>query len=124
MKYSRTYCVAFLALTAGCSTTTDLSGRMADLQGQDVARALDIWGQPESRESFGEQTVLIWRDRGWALLPEDAEARADSPAVICERMLAVTQSGEITGWRWRGDACLALHTETASSPMLMGAARP
>ena len=124
MKYFRTLCVTILALTAGCSTTTDLSGRMADWQGQDVAQALEIWGEPETRENFGEQTVLIWRDRASALLPEYAEARADSPTVICERMLAVTDSGEITGWRWRGDACLALHTAPMPSPMLMGAARP
>ncbi len=120
MKYSRTLCVAILALTAGCSTTTDLSERMAGWQGQNVGQAIEIWGEPESTEAFGEQTVLIWRDRGWALLPQNAEARADSPAIVCERMLAVTDSGEITGWRWRGDACLALHAEPGVTPALMG----
>lgn len=124
MKYSHTLCIAMLALTAGCSTTTDLSGRMADWQGRHVAQALESWGEPESREAFGEQTVLIWRDRAASLLPDDAEARFDSIAIICERMLAVTDGGEITGWRWRGDACLALHAAPVPSPVLMGAARP
>ncbi len=123
MKYSRTLCIALLALTAGCSTTPDLTERMTGWQGQPVVEALEVWGKPESREPFGEQTVLIWRDRGWTLLPEDADARADSPAVICERMLAVANGGEITGWRWRGDACLTLHSDPDTPPMLMGTAR-
>ncbi len=124
MKYSHIFCIAMLALTAGCSTTTDLSGRMADWQGQDVAQALQTWGEPESQQAFGEQTVLIWRDRAGALLPGDAEAHANFSTVICERMLAVTDSGEITGWRWRGNACLALHTEPLPSARLMGAVHP
>ncbi|MDJ0911077.1 MAG: hypothetical protein QNI99_17985 [Woeseiaceae bacterium] len=125
MKYFRTLCLALLVLTAGCSTTTNLSDQMAGWQGQSVTEALHVWGEPEAEEAFGEQTVLIWRDRGWTLLPEAAEARVDSPAVVCERMLAVTDSGEITGWRWRGDACLALHAEPGiSSSSLMGHARP
>ncbi len=123
MKYSRTLCLALLVLTAGCSTT-NLSDQMAGWQGQSVTQALQTWGEPEAEESFGEQTVLIWRDRGWTLLPEGAEARVDSPAVVCERMLAVTDSGEITGWRWRGDACLALHAQPGMSPSLMGYATP
>ena len=97
---------------------------MAGWQGQDVAQALELWGQPEATEAFGEQTVLIWRDRGWALLPEYAEARVDSPAIVCERLLAVTDTGEITGWRWRGDACLALHGQPGTSPSLMGYTTP
>ncbi len=124
MKHSRTLFIALLALSAGCSTTTDLSDQMAGWQGESVTQALELWGAPEAREPFGEQTVLIWRDRGWALLPEDAQARADSPAVVCERMLAVTASGEITGWRWRGDACMALHGQPGTSPALMGFATP
>ena len=124
MKYSRTLCITLLVLTAGCSTTPDLTERMTGWQGQPVTEALEVWGEPEVREAFGEQTVLIWRDRGWALMPEFAEARADSPAVVCERMLAVTDGGEITGWRWRGDACLALHAQPGMSPSMMGYARP
>lgn len=111
MKHSRILLIALLALTAGCSTTADLSERMAGWQGQSVGPALALWGEPESREPFGEQTVLIWRDRGWTLLPEDAEARADRAVIVCERMLAVDRSGEITGWRWRGDACEGLHAD-------------
>ncbi len=119
MKHSRTLCIALLALTAGCSTTTDLSGQMAGWQGQHVGAALELWGTPEAEEAFGEQTVMIWRDRGWALLPEKAAARADSPAIVCERMLAVDGSGEITGWRWRGDACTDLHAGGGVSPAIL-----
>ncbi len=111
MKYSLILSIAVLALTGGCSTTTDLSGQMSDWQGQDVTQAIEHWGEPETREPFGEQTVLIWRDRGWALLPAGSEASVDAAAVVCERMLAVSGGGEVTGWRWRGDACLSLHAE-------------
>ena len=124
MKHSRTLFIALLALSAGCSTTTNLSGQMAGWQGQDVTQALQIWGEPDAEEAFGEQTVLIWRDRAWALLPEAADARANSPVIVCERMLAVTDGGEITGWRWRGDACLTLHGQPGTSPSLMSYSTP
>ena len=56
-------------------------GRMA---GRERDRGLEAWDAPETEEEFGEQTVLIWRDRGLALLLEAAEARMDSAAVVCE----------------------------------------
>ncbi len=119
MKYSLILSIAVLALSSGCAATTDLSGRMAGWQGQDVTQAIDAWGQPDAQEAFGEQTVLIWQDRGWSLLPEGAVARSDSAAVICERLLAVTDDGEVTGWRWRGDACLSLHAEPVATRTML-----
>ncbi len=84
---------------AACGTTGALSGSMANMQGQPIGEALAAWGEPEATEPFGEQTVMIWRDYAPA---------ASVPIVICERWLAVDESGKVTGWRWRGDACESL----------------
>ena len=101
------------ALMSGCASTQSLSDRMADWQGQPVGAAVEAWGQPESERTFGDETVLIWRDRAFHLMPTGFTSDLDTAAVICERMLAVSGSGTITGWRWRGDACLRLHDTSA-----------
>ena len=92
----RTAILLTMALaTSGCSATGALSGTMADMQGASIADAFTAWGEPEITETVGEQTLFVWRDY----------ATAAVPIVICERMLAADESGTVTGWRWRGDAC-------------------
>lgn len=97
MKASITLLTLFLVLSGGCASTGSLSSEMADWQGEDVGVALAAWGEPEAERAFGSQTILIWRDRSAFV--------AGPNGVVCERMLAVAVDGEITGWRWRGDAC-------------------
>ncbi|MBT8099980.1 MAG: hypothetical protein KJO82_09535 [Gammaproteobacteria bacterium] len=105
--------IALLALTTGCSTTTSLSGQMADWQGQNIGVAIGAWGQPDSEQAFGDESVLIWQDRAYQFLPGDVAPNWTSAAVVCERMLAITDDGTITGWRWRGDSCPTLYTPDA-----------
>lgn len=96
----RTGILAVLLLAAaGCSTTGTLSGSMADMQGTSIAEAFKAWGEPEITETVGAQTVFVWRDYATS---------AAVPIIICERMLAADDSGTITGWRWRGDACKSI----------------
>ena len=90
-----------LALLGGCATGGGLSRQMADWQSQNVSVALEAWGNPDSRERFGDETLLSWYDRAPAIF---AVADVSAP-VICTRMLAVATDGTITGWRWRGDRC-------------------
>ena len=99
----KAFLLFLLAGLAACSTTGSLSGNMAAMQGQPMGTALTAWGEPEARETYGSQTVLIWRDYA----PGFAET---APQVLCERHLAVDDSGTVTGWRWRGDACETLVT--------------
>ena len=97
MKASISLLPLILVLSAGCASTGSLSSEMAGWQGEDVSVALGAWGEPEAKQTFGSQTILIWRDRS---------AFVTGPnGVVCERMLAVADDGAITGWRWRGDAC-------------------
>ncbi|MDJ0939217.1 MAG: hypothetical protein QNJ00_05600 [Woeseiaceae bacterium] len=97
---------ALSALLVGCGTTASLSNDMAGWQGDHVSIALEAWGQPEAEQAFGAETVLIWRDRSTE--PPAYLAEPGVPQVVCERMLAVDETGTITGWRWRGDACESL----------------
>ena len=93
--------IAILGLSAGCASTGQLTEEMAGWQGQHLDTALAEWDEPETRRAFGDETVLIWRDRAGKLAPDGIVA----DNVVCERMLAVAADGSITGWRWRGDAC-------------------
>ena len=89
--------IAILTMSAGCASTGSLSSEMAGWQGEDVGIAIAAWGEPEAERAFGDETILIWRDR---------PAVVSAPgAVVCERMLAIAEDSTITGWRWRGDAC-------------------
>lgn len=105
--------IALLALTTGCAGNATLSGQMADWQGQNVGVAISAWGQPDSEQAFGDESVLVWQDRAYQFLPSDAAPNRTSAAVVCERMLAVTDEGTITGWRWRGDSCPTLYSPDA-----------
>ena len=98
-----------LGVMAGCSTTATLSGTMADMQGASIGNAFTAWGEPEATETMGEQTVFVWRDYA---------AGASVPIVICERMLAADDSGTVTGWRWRGDACESIDEATRANSAL------
>ena len=91
--------IATSLLIAGCASSGSLSREMAELQDEHVSTVVDVWGQPDTQETFGQETVLIWYDR--------APAAFDmaTSVIVCERMLAVTAEGTITGWRWRGDHC-------------------
>ncbi len=91
-----------IGLASGCALQDPLSADMSALQGEHVSTALAAWGAPEDERAFGDETVLIWRDRTAAYSLPAGSADA---AVICERMLAVADDGTITGWRWRGNAC-------------------
>ena len=96
---------ATLALSASAANDS-LSQRMAAWQGQPIGVATAVWGAPQAETGFGDQTVLVWRDFGTG--PEG------TPAMLCERMLAVAADGVISGWRWRGDACPSLGAETGA----------
>lgn len=96
------------ALASGCASQSPLTADMSAWQGDDISVALASWGAPEDERAFGDEIVLIWRDRAPSYSPS---GRLDEPAdsaVLCERMLAVAGDGTITGWRWRGDACESL----------------
>lgn len=92
--------LAAVLLLAGCASSHSLSREMAGWEGGNVADAIAVWGLPEESSEIAGQTVLIWRDRS----PPGLDG---VPAVVCQRMLAVSREGTITGWRWRGDACVA-----------------
>lgn len=109
MKHTTISLLALLSLTTGCTTTASLSERMAAWQGQNVGEAIAIWGQPDAEQAYRDESVLIWHDHASQLLRVSATGEWTA-AVVCERMLAVTDDGTITGWRWRGDSCPALHT--------------
>ena len=91
--------VAAVMLLAGCASSGNLSREMASLQNGSVASVVAVWGEPDSQKTYGEETVLIWYDRA------PAAYGVATSVVVCERMLAVTNEGTITGWRWRGDRC-------------------
>lgn len=100
--------LVLIGLAAGCATSNPLSGEMAGWRGNHVSAALGAWGEPEERRAFGDETVLIWRDRASSASPSGRIARPARAAVLCERMLAVADDGTVTGWRWRGDACATM----------------
>ena len=107
-------CVAMvlLAMLSGCAAGGGLSREMADWQGKPVAVVLDEWGTPDAQAPIGDETLLTWYDRAPVTY-----GFIDAPAVsgvICERMLAVTDAGTITGWRWRGDHCNEVPASTRS----------
>lgn len=91
--------IAAAVLLTGCASSGNLSREMASLQDESVASIVAVWGQPDSQKAFGNETVLIWYDRA------PAAFGVATSVVVCERMLAVTSEGTITGWRWRGDRC-------------------
>lgn len=97
-----------LVLAAGCATRDPLSAGMAAWQGEDVSVALETWGAPEDERAFGDETVLIWRDRASMHPPSGRLTDPPKAAVLCERLLAVDDDGTITGWRWRGNACASI----------------
>lgn len=111
-----------LAFASGCATTDGLSSQMAGWQGNNIGAAIEAWGIPDAEQDFGDQTVFIWRDRAYGVLPINAETDTSSAIVICERMLAVTDAGTVTGWRWRGDACPGMHTDMAAGHILASSA--
>lgn len=94
-----------IALASGCASQGPLSTGMAAWQGEDVSVALETWGAPEDERAFGDETILVWRDRAAPHSPSGRLAEPAEAAVLCERMLAVDGEGTITGWRWRGSAC-------------------
>ncbi|MEO1203245.1 MAG: hypothetical protein AAFX10_11090 [Pseudomonadota bacterium] len=97
--------LAFLTLTA-CGSTDPLSRQMSGWQQRSIDTAIAEWGDPEEQLAFGDQTILVWRDR---------PGTADTPFVLCERQLAVDAGGMITGWRWRGDSCPTLDVNSLQS---------
>ena len=99
MKFKGLTLIVATLLLTGCATGGSLSREMANLQDEHVSTVVDVWGQPDAQEPFGEDTVFIWYDRA------PAEFGVATSIVVCERMLAVTDNGDITGWRWRGDHC-------------------
>lgn len=99
MKLKGLVLVAACLWMTGCAHSGSLSREMAALQNESVSTVVAVWGQPDDREAFGDETVLIWYDRA------PAEFGVATTVVVCERMLAVTDQGTITGWRWRGDRC-------------------
>ena len=102
---TRRYMILGLILLTlqACASTDVLSRQMSGWQQQPVDVAITEWGEPEQRLTVGDQTILVWRDRlGGA---SDYANGSAAPAVLCERQLAVDNSGTITGWRWRGDSC-------------------
>lgn len=117
MKYSCILLITF-GLVSGCSTTAGLSDQMADWQGSNAGTAIASWGEPEIEKAFGDETILIWRDRAYDPPQTDIGTILSSAAVVCERMLAVTDDGTITGWRWRGDACPVLHDDIGNTQLL------
>ena len=120
MKRTAVIALALLALTTGCASNGSLSEQMADWQGASVGHVYTEWGEPEASETYGGDTVLIWRDRAYQVIPYGAPQNWDATAVICERMIAVDTAGQVTGWRWRGDACPDLHS--GRTPALMSQA--
>lgn len=111
MKHLYFALLAIALLGTGCAATAPLSDEMAAWQGDHVDAALDSWGEPELTRAFGDETIMIWRDRHTTTSPSGLSAGFDSGEVACERMLAVSEDGTVTGWRWRGDACEAMPAE-------------
>ncbi len=99
MKFKGLILIAATLVLTGCAGSGSLSREMAELQNEQVSTIVDVWGQPDAQEPFGAETVFIWYDRA------PAEFGVATSVVVCERMLAVTDEGKITGWRWRGDHC-------------------
>lgn len=115
MKYATIGLIALLSLTTACTTTASLSSQMDDWQGQNIGAAIAVWGQPDAEQAFRGQAVSIWRDHESQLLPTGAMYDWTTAAIVCERMLAVSDDGTITGWRWRGASCPSLHATTGQT---------
>ena len=99
MKLKGLMLIVITLWLTGCATGGSLGREMAELQNEHVSTIVDVWGQPDAQQPFGDDTVFIWYDRA------PAEFGVAASIVVCERMLAVTEDGNITGWRWRGDHC-------------------
>lgn len=97
--------IFLIILASGCASQEPLSAGMAAWQGEDVSVALETWGAPEDARAFGDETILLWRDRASFHSPSGRLSERAEAVVLCERMLAVADDGTITGWRWRGNAC-------------------
>ena len=95
--------IVLCTLMTGCAANGDLSREMATWQNQPVSVVLDAWGAPDRQEPIGEEMLLTWTDRS-PVMYGFAESAMTS-MVVCERMLAVTDAGTVSGWRWRGDRC-------------------
>ena len=93
--------VLAVTFASGCASTGTLNSEMASFQGEDASAAIASWGAPDAEYAHQDQTLLVWRDHSSFASVYDLP----SATVVCERMLAVDQSGVVTGWRWRGDAC-------------------
>lgn len=99
MKLKGLILIATSLLLSGCAGSGSLSREMAAMQDESVSTVVAVWGQPDTKQPFGDETVLIWYDHA------PAEFGVAPTVIVCERMLAVTEQGAITGWRWRGDHC-------------------
>ena len=108
---ARVKIVTAFMFCAGCATN-QLNANLASWQGSHIDEVASAWGDPNGCGVSDGQTICTWSDEA------DGRAAGEPPVPgmagdqllarpACMRMLAVDQSGYVTGWRWRGNRCPA-----------------
>lgn len=92
-------------LMTGCASDR-LGSKMATWQGSHVDSVVAQWGPADKCEQAAGQTVCSWVDGG-VMLGSNATSFpiASISRPRCVRTLALDESGNVTGWKWRGDLC-------------------
>jgi hypothetical protein len=94
-------CMVMLALLCEGCASKGINADIASWQGSHLEEVSSAWGAPNECIEQGDQTVCSW---GGPADP-DVASRASRPRAGCVKMLAVDESGLVTGWRWRGSRC-------------------
>ncbi len=96
-------------LCAGC-TGNHFSADMASWQGRHIDEVASAWGDPSECVPADGQTVCSWDGARPTRLDSVLSGAGTTGQALqsrpsCLKMLAIDQSGYVTGWRWRGDRC-------------------
>jgi hypothetical protein len=102
IRFSSLWAALLLAISlcGGCASS-GINANLASWQGSHIDEVSSAWGEPRECIESGEQTVCAW---GGRIDPEPA-VQALQPRPACLKVLAVDNSGHITGWGWRGNRC-------------------
>ena len=90
---------------SGCASDR-LGAKMASWQGSHIDSVTSRWGPADRCEEENGQMICTWTDDSGVIENASSSfplAKVNRPG--CTRTLAIDPSGQVTGWRWRGDGC-------------------
>lgn len=96
----RAWIVAILVSGAGCAGN-GLNANLASWQGSHIDEVKSAWGAPDECADQQGRRICTWSDRA----DPEITGYVLQPRPSCLKMLAIDESGYITGWRWRGSRC-------------------